>query len=259
MRNAGKLQARSVQKLREELRIQADNESVAAALRDLPPQQIARLDSVFALAERQLPVDPAVRRVFQEAGARRPAHLAARALRLGAGRLRRRRARAWHSRWHAALQLGQPEHEGRAASAAGLDVRLERAPADRSPRAARVPGGSRRHHGSTAVRFVLRAGSSHSARRVSRAARARSRQADDLLRVLIAPRVGRRARVRARLAGRDPCLVRTAARVQRDRPPAPRHRAARRRTIRPTKSPGPRCAARKGSWRARSTTRPRSC
>ena len=58
MRNAGKLQARSVQKLREELRIQADNESVAAALRDLPPQQIARLDSVFALAERQLPVDP---------------------------------------------------------------------------------------------------------------------------------------------------------------------------------------------------------
>ena len=58
MRNASKLQARSVQKLREELRIQADNESVAAALRDLPAPQIAHLDSVFALAERQLPVDP---------------------------------------------------------------------------------------------------------------------------------------------------------------------------------------------------------
>ena len=58
MRNASKLQARSVQKLREELLIQADNESVAAALRDLPAPQIARLDSVFALAERQLPVDP---------------------------------------------------------------------------------------------------------------------------------------------------------------------------------------------------------
>ena len=58
MRNASKLQARSVQKLREELRIQADNESVAAALRDLPALQIERLESVFALAERQLPVDP---------------------------------------------------------------------------------------------------------------------------------------------------------------------------------------------------------
>src|SRR5688572_11806077 len=66
MRNASKLQARSVQKLREELRIEADNESVAAALRDLPPQQIARLDSVFALAERQLPVDPVYDAFFRK-------------------------------------------------------------------------------------------------------------------------------------------------------------------------------------------------
>ena len=58
MRTATKLQARSVQKLREELRIEADNESVAKALRGLPAAQVGRLDDVFALAERQLPVDP---------------------------------------------------------------------------------------------------------------------------------------------------------------------------------------------------------
>jgi len=58
MRNATKLQARSVQKLREELRIEADNDSVAKALRGLPVAQVGRLDEVFALAERQLPVDP---------------------------------------------------------------------------------------------------------------------------------------------------------------------------------------------------------
>jgi FkbM family methyltransferase len=58
MRNATKLQARSVQKLREELRIDADNEAVAHALRGLPGPQIGRLEDVFALAERQLPVDP---------------------------------------------------------------------------------------------------------------------------------------------------------------------------------------------------------
>jgi hypothetical protein len=58
MRHATKLQARSVQKLREELRIDADNEAVASALRGLPGPQVGRLEEVFALAERQLPVDP---------------------------------------------------------------------------------------------------------------------------------------------------------------------------------------------------------
>ena len=58
MRNASRLQERSVQKLREELRIEADNERVAKAMRGLPDAQVARLDEVFALAERQLPVDP---------------------------------------------------------------------------------------------------------------------------------------------------------------------------------------------------------
>ncbi|HLG55040.1 MAG TPA: hypothetical protein VI485_06890 [Vicinamibacterales bacterium] len=58
MRNAVKLQARSIQKLREELRVSGDNESVAGALRELPPLQIQRLEAVFGLAERQLPSDP---------------------------------------------------------------------------------------------------------------------------------------------------------------------------------------------------------
>jgi FkbM family methyltransferase len=58
LKGALKLQARSVHKLREELRIQADNETVAAALREMPPQQIQRLEAVFELAERRLPNDP---------------------------------------------------------------------------------------------------------------------------------------------------------------------------------------------------------
>jgi FkbM family methyltransferase len=66
MRNATKLQARSVQKLREELRIEADNESVAKALRGLPAPQVGRLDDVFALAERQLPVDPVYESFLRE-------------------------------------------------------------------------------------------------------------------------------------------------------------------------------------------------
>ena len=66
MRNATKLQARSVQKLREELRIDADNEAVADALRGLPEQQVRRLDEICALAERQLPVDPVYEAFLRE-------------------------------------------------------------------------------------------------------------------------------------------------------------------------------------------------
>jgi FkbM family methyltransferase len=66
MRNATKLQARSVQKLREELRIEADNEAVANALRGLPAPQIGRLEEVFTLAERQLPVDPVYESFIRE-------------------------------------------------------------------------------------------------------------------------------------------------------------------------------------------------
>jgi Met-10+ like-protein len=66
MRNAIRLQERSVQKLREELRIEADNERVATALRGLPVAQVERLDEVFALAERQLPVDPVYESFLRE-------------------------------------------------------------------------------------------------------------------------------------------------------------------------------------------------
>ncbi len=66
MRHATKLQTRSVQKLREELRIDADNEAVADALRGLPEQQVRRLDEVCALAERQLPVDPVYEAFLRE-------------------------------------------------------------------------------------------------------------------------------------------------------------------------------------------------
>jgi hypothetical protein len=66
MRNATRLQARSVHKLREELRIDADNDAVAAALRGVPASQIGRLDDVFALAERQLPVDPVYQAFVRE-------------------------------------------------------------------------------------------------------------------------------------------------------------------------------------------------
>src|SRR5512138_2404609 len=58
LRGAAKLQARSVHKLREELHIRADNEIVAAALRDMPPAQVHRLDTILELAEQQLPNDP---------------------------------------------------------------------------------------------------------------------------------------------------------------------------------------------------------
>ena len=47
MRNASRLQERSVQKLREELRIEADNERVAKAMRGLPDAQVARLDEDY--------------------------------------------------------------------------------------------------------------------------------------------------------------------------------------------------------------------
>jgi hypothetical protein len=66
MRNATKLQARSVQKLREELRIDADNDAVAGALRGVPAAQIGRLEEMFALAERQLPVDPVYQAFLRE-------------------------------------------------------------------------------------------------------------------------------------------------------------------------------------------------
>ena len=139
MRNATKLQARSVQKLREELRIEADNESVAEAMRELPAPQIARLDSVFALAERQLPVDPVYEAFFRKqapdvllisplvhfGSAQADFVAAARAHGIPVGML----LYSWDN-----LSTKGCLHRR-----AGLDVRVERTPADGSARAARVP------------------------------------------------------------------------------------------------------------------------
>ena len=82
LRNAAKLQARTIHKLREELRLPVDNAAAAALLREVPAGQMRRLESVFgrraAAAKR-----PASRSVPEGAGA---AALAARAFRIGAGR-----------------------------------------------------------------------------------------------------------------------------------------------------------------------------
>lgn len=58
LKNAAKLQARTIQKLREELRLPVENAAAAALLREVPAQQMRRLESVFELAEQQLPSDP---------------------------------------------------------------------------------------------------------------------------------------------------------------------------------------------------------
>jgi FkbM family methyltransferase len=58
LKDAAKLQARSIHKLREELRLPVDDHAAAAVLRRVPPQHMRRLESIFELAERQLPSDP---------------------------------------------------------------------------------------------------------------------------------------------------------------------------------------------------------
>jgi FkbM family methyltransferase len=66
LKNAAKLQARTLQKLREELRLPVDNAAAAALLREVPAQQMRRLESVFELAEQQLPSDPLHDRFLKE-------------------------------------------------------------------------------------------------------------------------------------------------------------------------------------------------
>jgi FkbM family methyltransferase len=58
LKNAVKLQARSIHKLREELRLPVDDAGAAALLREVPTGQMRRLEAVFELAEGQLPSDP---------------------------------------------------------------------------------------------------------------------------------------------------------------------------------------------------------
>jgi len=58
LKEAVKLQARSIHKLREELRLPVDDHEAAALLRRVPPLHMRRLEAIFELAERQLPSDP---------------------------------------------------------------------------------------------------------------------------------------------------------------------------------------------------------
>jgi hypothetical protein len=58
LHGAQKLQARTIDKLREELRLQVDDRSAAGVLRQVPQQQIERLRAILDLAEQHLPTDP---------------------------------------------------------------------------------------------------------------------------------------------------------------------------------------------------------
>jgi len=58
LRGAGKLQARTIDKLREELRLRVDDAAAAEVLRQIPSGQIAHLRGVLQLAEERLPTDP---------------------------------------------------------------------------------------------------------------------------------------------------------------------------------------------------------
>ena len=58
LHGAQKLQARTIDKLREELRLQVDDRSAAGVLRQVPQQQVERLRAILDLAEQHLPTDP---------------------------------------------------------------------------------------------------------------------------------------------------------------------------------------------------------
>ena len=58
LHGAQKLQARTIDKLREELRLRVDDRDAAGVLRQIPQQQIERLRAILGLAEQHLPTDP---------------------------------------------------------------------------------------------------------------------------------------------------------------------------------------------------------
>jgi FkbM family methyltransferase len=58
LQGAQKLQARTIDKLREELRLRVDGRDAADVLREVPLQQIERLRAILGLAEQHLPTDP---------------------------------------------------------------------------------------------------------------------------------------------------------------------------------------------------------
>jgi len=58
LHGAQKLQARTIDKLREELRLRVDDRHAAETLRQVPQEQIDRLRAILGLAEQHLPTDP---------------------------------------------------------------------------------------------------------------------------------------------------------------------------------------------------------
>jgi len=58
LHGAQKLQVRTIDKLREELRLRVDDRGAADVLRQVPLQQIERLRAILGLAEQHLPTDP---------------------------------------------------------------------------------------------------------------------------------------------------------------------------------------------------------
>ena len=58
LHGAQKLQARTIDKLREELRLRVDDRHAAEVLRQVPQEQIDRLRAILGLAEQHLPTDP---------------------------------------------------------------------------------------------------------------------------------------------------------------------------------------------------------
>jgi FkbM family methyltransferase len=58
LRDAVKLQTRTVLKLRQELQVAATHEDLASGLRSIPAPQVSRIETVLKLAERSLPRDP---------------------------------------------------------------------------------------------------------------------------------------------------------------------------------------------------------
>ena len=113
LRSAVKLQERTIRKLREDLRVAGDHAVIAEALRAVPATQIDRLEAVFNLAEQQLPSDTPTRRLSARPDAP-DVLLLSPLVHFGwrTSRLRRQRAGARHSGWHAAAQLGQSGTEG---------------------------------------------------------------------------------------------------------------------------------------------------
>jgi hypothetical protein len=106
LRDAVKLQTRTVLKLSQELTLPAEAAALAKQLRSIPAPQVNRIEAVLKLAERSLPTDPLYEELI---GSQRP-DITGGPFRIGAGGSGRQRAAARDPGGHAAFQLGQPQY-----------------------------------------------------------------------------------------------------------------------------------------------------